>query len=74
MDIQAPSPHDNGSSNSRRLGLWCSEAAIEYGLFTISHILTALQTCPGEFYSCIKKNQTKSTKSLNRNDTGLHGG
>lgn len=47
MDIQAPSPHDSGSSNSRRSGPWCSEADIEYGLFTVSHILTALQTCPG---------------------------
>lgn len=60
---KAPSPHDNGSSNSRRLGLWCSEAAIEYGLFTISHILTALQTCPGEFYSYKKKPNQKHQKS-----------
>lgn len=46
MDIQAPLSHDNGSSDSRS-GLRCSEADIEYGLFTVSHILTALQMCPG---------------------------
>lgn len=60
MDTQAPLPHGNGS---RRSGLRCSEADIEYGLFTVSHILTALQMCPGRSsHVYILKN--KSTKCL----------
>lgn len=53
------------------------EADIEYELFTLSHILTALQRLSREEFSCIhiyilkKKNnqRKKSTKCLDRNHT-----
>lgn len=60
MDMQTP-PRPPGNVGSRRWGLQCSEADIEYELFTVSHILTALQTRPGRFV-CIKKKGRKKER------------